>query len=68
MRDLSSSPEGPSPGRPGRPPAAGTPRPPAARRRAYTPPQLIEWGSLAQLTLGGAGIDYDIDNGATKAV
>ncbi len=49
-------------------PADGPPRAAAIRRRAYDPPELIEWGSLVQITLGGSGIEYDIDNGATKAV
>lgn len=65
MRDMKSLPEGSSlDSRP----LAGLPRAPRARRRTYSPPELIEWGSLAELTLGGSGIDYDIDNGATKAV
>lgn len=65
MRDMNYSPEGTSTDRR---PSADTPRAAAAPRRPYTSPELIEWGSLVQLTLGGSGIDYDIDNGATKAV
>jgi hypothetical protein len=65
MRDMKSSPEGSSLDIR---PHAGLPQRPVARRRTYAPPELIEWGSLAELTLGGSGVDYDIDNGATKAV
>lgn len=48
-------------------PGAETPGAPAARRRPYESPELIEWGSLTQLTAGGEGVDFDVDNGATKA-
>lgn len=40
----------------------------ARRRRTYSSPRLIEWGSLTELTLGGAGSDNDYDFITTKAV
>ena len=55
-----------SPG-PGLRPDAG-PGPEGRSRRRYSPPQLIEWGSLLELTHGGAGAAVDYDLLTTKAV
>ena len=49
-------------------PAAGAPVSQRRPRRAYDSPQLIEWGSLVDLTRGGAGKAKDFDFITTKAV
>jgi hypothetical protein len=41
---------------------------PRLPRRAYSSPQLIEWGSLVDLTRGGSGAAGDYDFISTKAV
>lgn len=47
---------------------AGEPGMQQRPRRAYSSPQLIEWGSLVDLTRGGAGAAMDYDFVTTKAV
>jgi hypothetical protein len=52
-------------------PVAGAAAAPVSQRRprrAYDSPQLIEWGSLVDLTRGGAGKAKDFDFITTKAV
>jgi len=52
-------------------PAAGPAAEPGTQerpRRAYSSPQLIAWGSLVDLTRGGAGAAGDYDLITTKAV
>jgi hypothetical protein len=36
-------------------------------RKPYSPPQLIAWGTLLELTRGGAGGALDFDFVSTKA-
>ena len=50
------------------PEAGATPDSGQRRRRAYSSPLLIEWGSLVDLTRGGAGAAVDYDLISTKAV
>ncbi len=38
------------------------------RRKTYSSPQLITWGSLVDLTRGGSGAAEDYDFISTKAV
>ncbi len=51
-----------------RPDAGPGPGPGRRPRKKYSAPQLIEWGSLLELTRGGAGAAVDYDLLTTKAV
>lgn len=51
-----------------RPEAMPAPDPGQRPGKAYSSPQLIEWGSLRELTRGGSGAAMDYDFITTKAL